>query len=143
MIGPTIIRFNRCDSISEGVGMEEAQPTSLTLLERVRSNDQDAWRRLVRVYEPLVRHWVGSGGVPHADTDDLIQDVFQAAAGGLEMFRRDRPGDTFRGWLRGIARHLIARNFQRRANQAQAAGGTDALNHLNEVAASPAVDGED
>src|SRR5262245_59545806 len=104
--------------------MEASQPTSLTLLQRVRANDQEAWRRLVDLYEPLARYWAQCGGVPPADRDDLVQEVFQAAAAGLEGFRRDRPGDTFRGWLRGISRHLIARHFQRRAEQAQAAGGT-------------------
>ena len=115
--------------------MEGAQPTSLTLLQRVRANDQEAWRRLVHLYAPLVRFWAVRGGVPLADSEDVVQEVFQAATGSLSQFRRDRPGDTFRGWLRGITRHLIAGHFRRRADQAQAAGGTGALNELNEVAA--------
>src|SRR4051812_33910172 len=118
--------------------MEGAQPTSLTLLQRARANDQEAWRRLVHLYTPLVRFWLRRGGVPPADGDDLVQEVFQAAAGGLEGFRCDRPGDTFRGWLRGITRHLIAGHFRRRAEQAQGAGGTGALDQLHEVPALPA-----
>jgi len=123
--------------------MEGAQPTSLTLLQRVRANDQEAWRRLVHLYAPLVRYWASRGGVPLSDGDDLVQEVFKAAAGSLEHFRRDRPGDTFRGWLRGITRHLIAGHFRRRAEQAQAAGGTGALDQLHEVAAPEAPEEDD
>src|SRR5262245_6629298 len=123
--------------------MGATQPTSLTLLQRVRANDQEAWRRLVHLYAPLVRYWVQCGGVSAADRDDLVQEVFQAAAAGLQGFRRDRPSDTFRGWLRGITRHLTARHSHRRAEQAQAAGGTGALNRLTGVAAPGPVDDQD
>jgi hypothetical protein len=34
--------------------MAADRPTSRTLLERVRANDQQAWQRLVKLYTPLV-----------------------------------------------------------------------------------------
>ena len=33
------------------------QKTPLSLLERARTNDADAWRRLVELYRPLVLFW--------------------------------------------------------------------------------------
>jgi RNA polymerase sigma-70 factor (ECF subfamily) len=118
--------------------------TSLSLLQRVRDRDQDAWRRLVQLYRPLVCHWCGRQGVTAAAADDLVQEVFLAAFTRLDHFRRDRPGDTFRGWLRGITRRVLLAHFRRRAGQPAAAGGTDAFLRLQDVAeAAPASDEAD
>jgi RNA polymerase sigma-70 factor (ECF subfamily) len=78
-------------------------PTSLSLLNRVRGQDQAAWQRLLYLYSPLVQYWCQRWGAQGADAEDIRQDVFLAVSRRLETFRRDRPGDTFRGWLRVIA----------------------------------------
>src|SRR5438270_2675595 len=79
--------------------------TSVTLLERLRANEPDAWGVMVRLYSPLLFHWCARFGLRGADADDVAQETFREAATHLANFRRDRPGDTFRGWLRGIARN--------------------------------------
>src|SRR5262245_8061944 len=82
--------------------------TPLSLLERARKSDAEAWGRLVELYRPLVLFWCYRGRLQVPDAEDLAQEVFTAAALGLAQFRRDRPGDTFRGWLRVITRnHLL------------------------------------
>jgi RNA polymerase sigma-70 factor (ECF subfamily) len=116
--------------------------TSASLLQKARDNDPDAWRRLVHLYQPLILYWLGRAGVNDADAADLAQDVFMAAAGGLAGFRRDRPGDTFRGWLRGITRNHILLHHRRAGRNPAAAGGTDAFVRLQEVP-SPAEDADD
>ena len=108
--------------------------TSLTLLERVRGKDEEAWRRLLHLYGPLVERWCARGGVQPPDADDVRQDVFQAVASGLDGFRRDRPGDTFRGWLRTITRNKLLDHFRRRQRQPEAQGGTDAHRQIQELA---------
>jgi RNA polymerase sigma-70 factor (ECF subfamily) len=108
--------------------------TSLTLLQRLRANDGDAWRIMVQLYTPLVHHWCARGGVRGADAEDVAQEVFHAAAAHLENFRRDRPGDSFHGWLRGITRNMILQHFRRSGRHPKAAGGTDAYLRLQEVA---------
>jgi RNA polymerase sigma-70 factor (ECF subfamily) len=108
--------------------------TPRSLLQRVRANDPEAWRRLVSLYRPLVLYWCGRGGVPAADAEDVAQEVFAAAAAGLPGFRHDRPGDTFRGWLRGITRNHVHLYFRRRQGQPQAQGGSDAWQNLQGVA---------
>jgi RNA polymerase sigma-70 factor (ECF subfamily) len=110
------------------------ESTSVTLLERVRSRDQDAWHRLLHLYTPLVVYWCQRGGVDARDAEDVCQDVFQAVTVGLEGFRREHAGQTFRGWLRGITRHKILDYFRRRQQQPEAEGGTDAQRRLAEVA---------
>jgi RNA polymerase sigma-70 factor (ECF subfamily) len=105
----------------------------LTLLGRARANEPGAWDRLVGLYAPLVRYWCGRAGVGAADADDAAQEVFQAAFTGLAGFRRDRPGDTFCGWLRGITRNVLAQHFRRSGRHPRAAGGTDAFAKLHEI----------
>lgn len=110
--------------------MDPAQPTSLTLIDRVRGNDQDAWQRLLRLYTPLVLHWCGRAGVAGADAEDICQEAFRAVALGVAEFQRDRQGDTFRGWLRGITRYKLLDHFRRLKRHPAGEGGTDAYLHI-------------
>lgn len=119
------------------------QSTPLSLLERVRSNDADAWRRLMELYRPLVLFWCTRGGVAVDDAEDVAQGVFAAAAADLRGFRRDRPGDTFRGWLRVVTRNQVALHFRRNRDQVQAEGGSGAWEMLASVADPLAVPEED
>ena len=111
-----------------------AQDTSLTLLQRLRANEPDAWNVFVRLYTPLLYHWCARSGVQGADADDVVQEVFRVTAARLETFRRDSPGDTFRGWLRVVTRNMIQLHFRRSGRQARGSGGTDAFVKLQEVA---------
>jgi RNA polymerase sigma-70 factor (ECF subfamily) len=110
-----------------------AEKTPLSLLERARTNDIEAWRRILELYQPLVRLWCGRGGLAGVDAEDVSQEVFAAVATGLASFRRDRPGDTFRGWLRVITRNQVLLHFRRRQGRPQAEGGSEALHHLQDV----------
>ena len=111
---------------------ESIGSTSTGLLTRAKGRDEDAWKRLVRLYSPLVYHWVRSAGLKDADAQDLLQEVFSAVAGGLERFRKDRPGDTFRGWLRTITRSKLADHY-RRAKGPRATGGSDAQDMFHSI----------
>ncbi|MBY0521915.1 MAG: sigma-70 family RNA polymerase sigma factor [Gemmataceae bacterium] len=117
--------------------------TSLSLLERVRDRNQAAWSRLVYLYSPLIHHWCHSWGVPPADADDLRQEVFQSVATALDKFHRDRPGDTFRGWLRVITRRKFLDHCRRRQGQPAGKGGTDAHVHLMQVPEAAIPEGDD
>ena len=112
----------------------EDKPTSPTLLQRIQDRNEEAWQRLFRLYGPLVERWCSLRGVTGQDADDVGQEVFQAVAMGLENFRRDRPGDTFRGWLRGITRNKLLDHFRRRQNWPGAQGGTAAHQQFQQIA---------
>jgi RNA polymerase sigma-70 factor (ECF subfamily) len=107
--------------------------TPLSLLERLRANEPAAWQRCMNLYAPLVRFWCTHRGLSGPDVEDVTQEVFAASAVGLSRFHRDRAGDTFRGWLRGITRNQIAMHFRRNQDQAHAAGGSDAWEQLQTV----------
>jgi RNA polymerase sigma-70 factor (ECF subfamily) len=112
--------------------------TSVSLLERVKAHDQEAWRRLVQLYGPLVYQWCRRWELRPDDVADIFQEVFQAVAAQISSFRRDRPGDSFRGWLWTIARHKIADHFRRQGRGPVAAGGSDAQQRLLELPEPPA-----
>jgi RNA polymerase sigma-70 factor (ECF subfamily) len=107
--------------------------TSLSLLQRIRNGDASGWRRVIDLYSPLVYHWCRRWGVDGADADDVLQEVFKAAAESIDTFRREREGDTFRGWLRIIARHRVLALWRGRDRRPDAAGGTEALRRLQEI----------
>ncbi len=86
---------------------EESNRTSLTLLEKVRQNDREGWQRLVSLYGSLVSYWCKQAGLQRADADEIGQEVFLAVSRSIGVYRHDRPGDTFRGWLWVIAQNKI------------------------------------
>lgn len=112
----------------------QEKSTSLSLLERVRGQDQEAWQRLIHLYGPLVARWCSLRCVRPQDAEDVQQEVFQAVATSLHKFRLDRPGDTFRGWLRGITKNKLLDHHRRRHGQPQAQGGSEAQLGLLELA---------
>lgn len=123
--------------------MSDPRPTSLTLLDRARANEPDAWERLVRLYEPMVVGWCRKSGASEADSADVAQEVFSVVVSGIERFRRDREGDTFRGWLRGITRFKLLKLGERRRSGPLAKGGTDAAVSLQNLPESLPIDEDD
>jgi RNA polymerase sigma-70 factor (ECF subfamily) len=117
----------------EGEDQPAAGSTSQSLLAEARRADPAAWQRLASLYAPLVAAWCRRWGVAGQDVADVLQDVFLAVARNLEGFRKDRPTDTFRGWLLTIARSKAADYFRRRGREPIATGGTDAAVRLHEI----------
>jgi RNA polymerase sigma-70 factor (ECF subfamily) len=112
---------------------ETFDSTSSSLLDRVRLKDAEAWRQLVRLYAPLVYSWCARAGMRGEDAADLVQEVFRSVVVAIGDFHRDRPGDTFRGWLRVITRNKIHDVHRRRAGEPVAVGGSEHQDLLNAV----------
>ena len=92
--------------------------TSASLLERLRLGpDPVAWQRLVDLYAPLIRTWLGPYRVAPNDLDDVLQEVFEALLRELPDFRHDLRRGAFRRWLRTIAMNRL-RNFWRARTRA-------------------------
>lgn len=107
--------------------------TSRSLLHGARLADAAAWERLVTLYTPLVASWYRRWGIPQQDIVDVLQEVFSAVAAHLGRFRKDRPGDTFRGWLMVIARSKAMDYFKSRSREPVATGGTEASLQLQNI----------
>jgi RNA polymerase sigma-70 factor (ECF subfamily) len=111
--------------------------TSRSLLERLRADDSVAWNAMVDLYAPLVFGWCRRWGLPEQEIADVFQDVFQAVAAHLAGFRKERPGDTFRGWLRAITRNKVRDHYRKRRREPEGAGGTEAHLRLSSLPADP------
>ncbi|HEX4607961.1 MAG TPA: sigma-70 family RNA polymerase sigma factor [Urbifossiella sp.] len=116
--------------------------TSSSLLAGVKARASGAWGRFATLYRPLVLHWCRQAGLQVADAEDVAQEVLTAAAGAIDGFRHEQPGDTLRGWLRVIARNKILDHARRAARQAAAVGGSGAQRELLAVPAPPAESDE-
>lgn len=104
--------------------------TSRSLLDRARDDDSHAWDELVSLYAPLVHYWCRRSRLPEQDIPDLVQDVLQSVARGLDGFRQDRQRGTFRGWLRIITRNKVNDYLRRNRHEPAATGGTEAQQQL-------------
>jgi RNA polymerase sigma-70 factor (ECF subfamily) len=111
--------------------------TSATLIGQVKGDDPAAWNRLMRLYGPLVENWCRRWGLESHDIADVVQEVFKSVFAHVGEFRKQRANDTFRGWLRVIARHKVVDHFRRLGREPAGAGGTDAQRRLADVAAAP------
>jgi RNA polymerase sigma-70 factor (ECF subfamily) len=112
-------------------GARSSSSTSRTLLERVREQEPAAWERLVNLYAPLIHHWCQRWKLQPADQADIFQEVFRAVLAHIRTFRREKAGDTFRGWLKMITRNKVRDHFRRLAAEPQGEGGTEAYLRLS------------
>jgi RNA polymerase sigma-70 factor (ECF subfamily) len=109
--------------------------TSRGLLDRVKADDEAAWHRLVDLYAPLVYRWCRRSNLKEQDAADVFQDVFQAVAAHIGGFHKEKPGDTFRGWLRTITRNKLNDHFRKWGREPAGEGGTEARIRLTNLAA--------
>jgi RNA polymerase sigma-70 factor (ECF subfamily) len=120
-------------------GDGSGQPGSISsgLLGRVKARQPEAWRQLVRLFGPVVYGWCRHSGLQPADAGDVTQETFRAVMTGVQNFRRDRPGDSFRGWLWTITRSKVQDHFRRRQGRPAAEGGTDAQQQMQQIPDHP------
>ena len=129
-------------SFSPAPGCPGGQITSLTLLNDLRKGSSEAWGRLMGLYGPLISYWCRQSNVRPEEVDDICQGVYVVVLKKLDDFHRDKPGDSFRGWLRGITRNIIRQQVAKSKQSPPGEGGTDANLRLQEVAA-PEDEAED
>lgn len=96
----------------------ESASISQSLLDQVRRKDELGWRRLSHLFAPSVYRWCRQQGLQASDAADVVQEVFLAVSKNIDRFRRDRPTDSFRGWLWTIFRSKLMDHFRRQKAQA-------------------------
>jgi len=108
--------------------MSQSPATRPSLLLRLRDPaDQDAWKRFVELYAPIIYWFFRKRGVQNADAEDLTQDVLQVVAQRAESFAPTGKQGAFRGWLYGIAQNKLRHHRARRRRTAQGSGDTATL----------------
>jgi RNA polymerase sigma-70 factor (ECF subfamily) len=127
-------------SMFSAASPESPGSTSSSLLRRVIAHQSEAWEKLAHLYCPLVYRWARQRGLQDTEARDIVQEVFSTVAKKIHDFRRDKPGDSFRGWLWKITYHKLGDHFRRVETQPNATGGSDAYQQFQQLAEMPAED---
>lgn len=94
--------------------------STFDLVERFRAGDESAFGQLFAAYRPrlavLIRYKLGEHLRERVEVDDVMQEVFLAAAKDIGGFTYRSPG-SFMSWLSRIADHLIADEARSQARQ--------------------------
>ena len=79
------------------------------LVERVCAGDEEAFGEFYRKFAPMV-HGIALARVPHADVEDIVQDVFVSAFNSIVSLKNHAaPG----AWLAAITRNRSAEHYRR------------------------------
>lgn len=111
----------------------ELPSLSSSLLDRVQQMQPEAWAQVVTVFGPIVYRWCRQAGLAGHDASDVVQEVFASVARGIGRFERVKGEGSFRSWLATITRNRIRDHYRRCAKQPVGAGGTEALQHMQQV----------
>lgn len=107
--------------------------TSVSLLERLAGEPTDNdWKRLLDLYQPLLRAWIARLGVMPSDTDDLAQEVLLVIFREIGDFERRRTG-AFRAWIRIILIHRVRDFFRSQKYRPTATGDSNFVQTLAEL----------
>ena len=94
--------------------------TRATLLVRLRnSEDSDAWRQFVQIYEPLIRRVASKFGMQSVDAEELTQDVLMAVMRKVEGFQMTGQPGAFRKWLATVARNTAITQLRKSSKHAK------------------------
>lgn len=108
--------------------------TSLSLLQQMRASpEQEAWDRLHRLYEPLIRKWLIRYELQPSDADDVTQEVLLAVSKDIGAFDHNGRAGAFRAWMKGILINRLRKFWHSRDRQPTAGGGSDMNRRLAEL----------
>jgi len=120
------------DSESSSSSSKDVFDTSMSLIGRAQQNDQQALEALVSVYYPLVKKWCRQGGLKEADVENSTQEVFIKVLRGIADFKKERPDQRFRSWIKRITCNCLvdaARKRERECGVAEGGSGSF-FNHV-------------
>ncbi len=131
------------DSITSGYNDHSTPgPTCGSLVRGVCAHDPESWRRLARLFGPVVYRWCRRVGLESDDAADVVQEVFWALADDLSRVALDGSMEGVRGRLWVICRDKV-RDFCRRGRRrGTTAEGDDTARRLSQDAAAMPDDSE-
>jgi RNA polymerase sigma-70 factor (ECF subfamily) len=108
--------------------------TQVSLLRRAQQGEESAWRRLVDLYQPLIRACLLRQRVHPQEAEDLTQDVLAVLVKELPRFEHaGRPG-AFRSWLRTVTVNRARLFWRASSGRSETAGGREALERIEALA---------
>ena len=113
--------------------MPESFQTSLSMLDGIRADDPDQWKRFAKLFAPLIYEWCRRSRIQSQDAADITQEVFRVVAERIESFQRESVSSPFHRWLWGITRHKVYDHFRTLARRPAVRGGTTAQMMFSQV----------
>jgi RNA polymerase sigma-70 factor (ECF subfamily) len=95
------------------------------------------------MYTPLVYRWCRAAGLTADAAADVGQEVFLSVATSIAGFRRDRPGDSFRGWLRVITRNKVRDHHRHMPVEGLGDNAETVVQPVSDEPASPTAEAEE
>ena len=91
--------------------------TSMTLIELIKINDARGWENFQHLYRPAILNWCRKYGLSDLDAEEIFQETWISTRNSIAGFRREKPEDTFRGWLWTVTRRRIV-DWHRKSDRA-------------------------
>src|SRR5262245_37050405 len=112
--------------------MNDSPSTRYSLLLRLQDpQNHAAWAEFVEIYEPLVYGLARRKGFQDADARNVCQEVFQVVAKAAREWTARPNFGSFRAWLFGVARNLIASAFRQQRRHPRGTGNSDVQRMLD------------
>ncbi len=117
--------------------MDASSRTHASLLQRLRAGqDEPAWDEFCQRYGAVITGFARRQGLQAVDCEDVLQDVLAALTRALPQFAYDAGKGSFRGYLKTVTLHAIAR---RRQKDAAARLGQEVPSGLGSDSGDPAA----
>jgi RNA polymerase sigma-70 factor, ECF subfamily len=99
---------------------KRSRSISSTMLEGVRRGQNEAWNRLVEVWNPIIYRWCRKRGLQADDAEDVTQEVLLQVCQKVREFKHE----SFTGWISTITKHKVDDRFRNAAQRPRAIGGS-------------------
>ena len=109
--------------------------TRLSLIQRIQSNEEQAWTRLNNLYKPLIFRWLHSHALSPQDAEDLGQEIMMLVFDKISEFDYNGRRGAFRHWLRLITINRMKGFLRSRRTQRQETGDADLWETLEQLEA--------
>jgi len=86
--------------------------TSMSLIRRVQSGDEQAWIQFVHIYSPLIYSKCRSRNLNSHDSVEILQEVFFRVHTSITGFTPAKAKASFRSWLRTVAGNVVIDHFR-------------------------------
>lgn len=92
--------------------------TSLSLIERLGSQEPRAWEDFATKYTWMMRRWLTSWEIPVHEVEDLLQDSCLRVFRNIHKFQH-RGNGSFRAWLKEVSRSCWLQVIRKSAYRAK------------------------
>jgi RNA polymerase sigma-70 factor (ECF subfamily) len=108
--------------------------TSVSLLDRLKQSnpDEEDWKRLHTIYQPLIQRWIHRVPGLGDEAADVTQEVMLVLVREVPRFERRREG-SFRAWLRQVTVNQV-RGYCRKRGRVPVVGLDPADDFLDRLA---------